>query len=88
MILDSENEYWGYPLDITDLQIKLDNGQLKIKCSLDHDIERDGEITRPDYQSQFPVICFSGKSTQPNINVEQINGFEWLTISEIVEKIR
>ena len=87
MILDSDKKYWGYPWDIKDLMLKLENGQVKIKCSLDHKIERDGEITRPDTQSQFPVICFTGKSTQPNINVGQINGFEWLTISEIMDKI-
>ncbi len=87
VIFDSNRKYWGYPWDIEDLMIKLENGQIKVKCSLDHEIERDGEITRPDSQSLFPVICFSGKSTQPNINVGQINGFEWLTITEIMDKI-
>ena len=87
VILDSDNEYWGYPWDIKNLLLKLENGQIKVKCSLDHDVERDGEITRPDSQSQFPVICFTGKSTQPNIKVGQINGFEWLTIKEIMNKI-
>ncbi len=87
VILDSDNEYWGYPWDIKDILVKLENGQVKVKCSLDHDIKRDGEITRPNSQSQFPVICFTGKSTQPNINVGQINGFEWLTISEIMDKV-
>lgn len=86
VILNSDNKFWGYPWDINDLQIKLDNGLIKIKCSLDHKITRDGEITRPDWQSQFPVICFTGKSTQPNINVGRVNGFEWLTITEILEK--
>jgi hypothetical protein len=87
VILDSEKEYWGYPWDIKNLLVKLENGQVKIKCSLDHNIERDGEITRPDSQSQFPVIYFIGKSTQPNINVGQIKRFEWLTITEIMNKV-
>lgn len=87
VILDSDKKYWGYPWDIKDLMIKIESGQVKIKCSLDHKIERDGEISRPDSQSQFPVICFTGKSTQPNINIGQINGFEWLTINEVMDKI-
>ena len=87
VILNANKKYWGYPWDITDLRIKLDNGLVKIKCSLDHTITRDGEITRPDWQKQFPVICFSGQSTQPNINIGQINGFEWLSISEILDKV-
>ena len=87
VILDSDKKYWGYPWDINDIPIKLDNGLIKIRCSLDHKITRDGEISRPDWQNQFPAICFSGQSTQPNINVGQINGLEWLTVSEIVDKI-
>ena len=87
VILDSNKVYWGYPWDIKDLLVKIENGQVKVKCSLDHDIERDGEITRPNSQNQFPVIFFAGKSTQPNIKVGQINGFEWLTITEIMNKI-
>lgn len=87
VIIDSDKKYWGYPWDIKDLPIKLDKGLLKIKCSLDHKITRDGEITRPDSQSQFPVLCFTGKSNQPDFNIGQINGFEWLTIAEIMENI-
>jgi hypothetical protein len=87
VIIESDNKFWGYPWDISDLLIKLDNGLLKIKCSIDHKITRDGEITIPDWQKEFPVICFSGHSTQPDINVGQINRFDWLTISEIMEKI-
>lgn len=87
VILDSEKKYWGYPWDINDLPIKLDNGLIKIKCSLDHKITRDGEIIRPDWQNQFPAICFSGQSTQPNINVGHINRLQWLTVSEIMDKI-
>lgn len=41
----------------------------------------------PEAQSQCPVICFSGKSTQPDVKVVQINGFEWLTIKEIMDRI-
>jgi len=87
MILNSDYKYWGYPWDIKDLLVKLVNGQLKVKCSLDHKIERDGEITRPGSQSQFPVICFTGKSTQPHSNIGQINKFEWLTITELMKRI-
>jgi hypothetical protein len=87
VIIDRDSKYWGYPWDISDLLIKMDNGLFKIKCSLDHEISRDGEITRPDWQKDFPVICFSGHSTQPDIKVGQINGFDWLTISEIMDKV-
>jgi hypothetical protein len=87
VILDSENRYWGYPWDITDILLKLENGQVKVKCSLDHDIEMEGEVTRPETQSQCPVICFSGKSTQPGVKVGRINGFEWLTMKEIMDRI-
>jgi hypothetical protein len=87
VILESDIEYWGYLWDIKDLLLKLENGQLRVKCSLDHKVERNGEIIRPDSQSQLPVICFSGESTQPNVNVGQINGFQWLTIREIMNRI-
>ena len=87
VIIDGDSKYWGYPWGISDLLIKMDNGFIKIKCSLDHEITRDGVITRADWQKKIPVICFSGHSTQPDIKVGKVNGFEWLTISEIMDKI-
>jgi len=88
VILDNDKKYWGYPWDITDLIILNDKGLLKVRCSLDHEITRNGEITRPDWQSIFPVICFKGHSTQPNIKVGQINSMEWLEIIEICKRIK
>jgi hypothetical protein len=87
VIIDNENKYWGYPWDISDLIIQEKQGQIRLHCSLDHDITRDGAIKRPDWQNIFPVICFTGQSTQPNIKVGQINRLDWLEINEIIEKI-
>ncbi|MEO9219916.1 MAG: hypothetical protein ABI315_15175 [Bacteroidia bacterium] len=87
VIDDSDENYWGYPWDIKDLMIRLDNGLFKLKCSINNEIERDGEITIPDWQKGFPVICFSGHSNQPDIKVGTIGAWEWLTISEILDKV-
>ncbi len=84
-IIETElKDYWGYPWDWTKLKINQNN---KIKASLNHNIERDGNITIPKNQKIMPAIYFEGNPTQ-EITVEKIQETNWLIINEIVEKSR
>ena len=83
VIIENGKTYWGYPWDISDMIIKNENEKIFLKASVDHDIERDGEITIPDPSKKFPVIFFYGHSTQPNINVGQIRNTNWMLIEDL-----
>ncbi len=83
VIIDNEKKYWGYPWDTSGIITKNENGKRTVYCSLRHDIERDGEITRPDNQNFFPVIFLKGQSTQPDFEVTGIETETWKTIEEI-----
>ena len=91
ILIDSTNKlkeyYLGYPWDISDIVLARDSNRTLIHCSVDHDIERDGVIDFPDWQTTLPVILFTGKTTQPEIEVEEIRKLEWLKIDELVKKI-
>jgi hypothetical protein len=86
IILENDNIYWGYPWDIENLIVKNEGGSLKVRCSLDHEIIRDGVIIEPEWQEIFPIICFTGHSTQPDVHIGQINKFEWLDINDLLER--
>jgi hypothetical protein len=88
VIIENKKIFWGYPWDINGIITSLENKKMKLRCSLDHKVTRDREITRPDWQKVFPVICFTGHSTQPNITVGKIKRFEWLNTHEILDKIK
>ena len=83
IIIEDEKTYWGYPWDISDIIIKNENGKVFLKASIDHDIERDGEITLPDPTKKFPAIFFYGHSTQKNIKVGQIRNVNWMLINDL-----
>lgn len=88
VIIENNNYYWGYPWDVTSIMTKKENGKVKLLCSLDHQIIRDGnEEIAPKDQKQLPVIFFHGKHTQES-NVDKISNIKWLTLKEIVKRIR
>lgn len=85
---EKKKYFWGYFWDITDLMVEYENTPRKILCSINHDINRsDSEIIEPEWQKCLPVICFSGKSTQPSMTVEGIRDLEWMSLKELIEKI-
>jgi hypothetical protein len=88
VILDSTRSkiaYWGYAWDIQDIYGK--NG--KILCSTNHGINDDGgETTHPNWQSILPIVFFKGKSTQPDMTVEDFSNPEYLKINELINKVR
>jgi hypothetical protein len=87
VIIENNNYYWGYPWDVTSIMSKEENGQVKLYCSLNHNIERDGnEESYPKHQKQMPVIFFNGKHTQEG-NEKKISNLKWLTLQEIVKLI-
>jgi len=79
--------FWGYYWDITDLKLKKAHNSIKLLCSINHKIYRYGEITVPNSQVQLPVVCFSGKSTQPDTEVEEIKDLRWFSLEELVNEI-
>ena len=92
ILLDASNKskeyYWGYPWDLTNIISRIDKGMIQIRCSLDHDIIRDSENYVPKWQKTLPVIFFTGKTTKPSVKVAPIRKVQWLTLQEIIEKVR
>lgn len=92
VLIDTSNTqkeyYWGYPWDVTNIMVKAEGGSVRIRCSLNHDIERYGAIDIPTWQKKLPAIFFVGKTTQPDIEVGTIRNIEWLTLGEIEKQIR
>lgn len=85
IILENNEMHWGYPWDISDILIKEDSITL-IYVSLDHDIDSSmGELTRPENQPLFPIIFFTGHSTQPYDRSETIRNSEWKTIEDVIK---
>jgi|GEM_PF-1047516 len=73
-VIEYENKfYWGYPWEIKDIIL---NNTL-IKCSLDNNILRDGEITKPEWQKKIPAIIFKGK------NEDEVNSLKGVRVSQI-----
>ena len=49
---------------------------------------RDGEIYHPENQRVFPILMFKG-NPQSNYSYEaQIENSQWLTIDEIIKRIK
>ena len=92
ILIDSSNKlkkyYWGYPWDINDIKANKDKDTLKLMSSVNHSIERDGVIDIPNWQKVLPAIFFTGKTTQPNISVGNIVDIKYLTIEQIINKIK
>ena len=84
VIVDDEQEYWGYPWDTNNIKALLQKtGEIKICVSIDHDIIRYGNITIPENQTIFPVIFFTGQTTQPQSKQEGVRNRKWMTLEEI-----
>ena len=80
--------YGGYPWDISDIIIRNEKTIIELTTSVDHKIERDGEITIHQNQTIFPAIFFKGHSTQPDVQIEEIKKIKWMNIEEIKERIK
>jgi len=83
VIINNDKEYWGYPWDIEGIYIKNDKGVTMLYASVNHNIERDGNVEMLKYQKIFPVIFFKGHSIQKTIIGEKIRDRKWLTIEKI-----
>ncbi|MFP5471897.1 MAG: hypothetical protein ACLGGV_09910 [Bacteroidia bacterium] len=83
VIIENEQDFWGYPWDTNGIMTSTEYGTTMIYYSIDHDIERDGNITHAENQNVMPVIFLKGHSTQPENRVEEIRSRTWKTIEEI-----
>jgi hypothetical protein len=92
ILIDSSNKlkkyYWGYPWDINDIKANKDKDTLKLMSSLNPSIERDGVIDIPSWQKVLPAIFFIGKTTQPNISAGKIDNIKYLSIYQIIKRIK
>jgi hypothetical protein len=82
VIIENGKYHWGYPWDIQNLLTKNSNGTVLIQNSVEHSIVQDGNISFPEDQPFFPVIFFSGHSTQP-YEVTEIESITWLSIEQL-----
>jgi hypothetical protein len=83
VIIENDKLFWGYPWDISEIITKKDNETIFLKASLDHNIQRDGEITIPDPTKKFPAVFFYGHSTQPDVEVGKIGKIDWMSLKEL-----
>jgi hypothetical protein len=86
VIIENENDFWGYPWDTKGIMTSKANGVTMIYCSIHHDINREGEITIPKNQKILPVLFLSGQSTQP-FPIEEIRNREWHTLDELMKTV-
>ena len=78
--------YWGYAWDISNIQARYQDGEIQILCSLKYKFEYEDELRSG--QKINPVIFFTGKTTQPDSIVENIEGKQWLSLEAIIESVR
>lgn len=79
---------WGYPWSLENILLKVSNNEVNIYSSLDHDIDRStAEIQRPEDQPIFPIIFFSGQSTQPYDKSIKVRKPKWRSIEELDEAV-
>ena len=82
--------YWGYPWDISDVLVKSNGGKFELFCSFNHKIVTGGDdgdnSNVPEWQKRVPVILFSGRTTQPQMTVAEIETRKWLNIREIIQE--
>jgi len=58
-VSNKKSYYWGYPWCLKTIFLHTENEIIKINCSLNHSIIRDGEILFPENQSILPIIIFN-----------------------------
>ena len=83
IILKDHINYWAYPWDIEDIQLK----ESKIHVSVDHNILRYGEISNPSEQTMLPVLFFNGTSSQPHAKENEINSTTYLSLNQLIGKV-
>lgn len=92
VIVDTRDgrQYWGYPWDIDDMDFEVDKaGRAFVYASFEHlDIESDAEIEIPKWQKRFPVLRFTGVSTQgDSANLKPV-GFTRYDLRDLIRAVR
>ena len=88
VIIENRKKYWGYPWDIFNIKARKNGVKTELYCSLNHNITRDGnEENDPKYQSQMPVLFFTGHHTQDS-EQKNIKNEKWLTLKEIIKQTK
>ncbi|MEM6264127.1 MAG: hypothetical protein AAGI38_16550, partial [Bacteroidota bacterium] len=88
VIIQDESNFWGYPWDTEGIITSVEAGKVRVYFSVDHDIQREGEITIPENQEILPVIFLLGNSTQPEIEVAEIRNSTWKTLKDVKDLVR
>ena len=83
VITGTDQDLWGYPWNTDGVMKKSVDEETMLFFSVNHDIERDGNISDPVNQKILPVIFLLGHSTNPENGVEEIRNRTWKTIEEI-----
>jgi hypothetical protein len=86
VIIDNNGYYWGYPWDIVEIITFQANDVVFMQATLDHDIQRDGQVIIPKPPAKFPVIFFIGQPGQQEAKVTAIRKIGWLSMEDVKEK--
>lgn len=79
-----EKTFWGYPLDIQQIII---NENKEILISTDNNYKREDDYIQLKNQREMPFIYFNGKTTQPNVTIEDIRKPIYLKLNEILSSL-
>jgi hypothetical protein len=85
VIIDGNAYYWGYPWDIIEIITFQANDIVFLQATLDHSIQRDGQVVIPRSPAKFPAIFFIGQPTHQDMTVTEIKKIGWLTMDDLRE---
>lgn len=74
--------FWGYPRDIQKLII---NNSKEILSSVDNIQSRSDNHIVPSSQKQLPYLLFQGTANQPEFDINNLNSFQYKSLSQLVK---
>ena len=85
-IVEDENGkfWWGYPWSTRDIPIQVKNGKVYVYASFEHCIERDGNISVPEWQAVIPALLLLGEYGKWNLHQEKYV-YQLYSLSELAD---
>lgn len=78
--------FWGYAWDVTNIKARYYRGEIQILASTSYRFD-DEEEPRDGFKLR-PVVFFSGKTTQPESVLSQIQDSQWRSLASLTRAVR
>lgn len=86
IVKDENNKFWwGYPWSTKDIPVQEKDGKVYLYASFEHCIERDGNISVPEWQATMPALLLTGEYGKWNLAQEQYD-YQLYSLRELVAK--